>query len=158
VHAERDGYIPSDTALDVAGQGEMNLAVTLNPKPTTAALVINPSGKDATVALDDTVVGTGPWHGDVKAGSVRVRVTAPGKKPYLMDLEIAAGEHRSIDVTLEDEHHALIWPWIVGGVAVLAAGGAVGGYFLLKPSAAPAAPPTGPINTVQLSSLHFRPR
>ena len=33
----------------------------------------------------------------------------------------------------ESEHRAALWPWIVGG-AVLAAGAAVGGYFLLKPS------------------------
>jgi hypothetical protein len=81
-------------------------------------------------------------------------VTAPNKKPFAAEVDLAVGEHRTFDVTLEGQR-AIVWPWIVAAGAVVVAGGAVGGYFLFKPTTtlqAPAAGSAAP--TVQLMSFH----
>jgi len=78
-----------------------------------------------------------------------VQVSEPGKKPYEVRLALADGEARILEVTLEDRPHAVIWPWIAGGVAVLAAAG-VGGYFLLRPQDTRGTGPQGQLLTVQL--------
>jgi hypothetical protein len=62
-----------------------------------------------------------------------VNVTESGKLPYKAQVDLRDGETRSLEVTLENERTGSpVWPWIVGGVAV-AAGAAIGGYFLLQP-------------------------
>ena len=44
-----------------------------------------------------------------------------------------------------------LWPWIVGGAAVVA-GAVVGGYFLFKPKAEPGQVPVDKLGTVVLPS------
>ena len=46
--------------------------------------------------------------------------TAPGKLAYRTQIELRDGETRSLPITLRDEPHAALWPWIVGGAAFLA--------------------------------------
>jgi hypothetical protein len=148
-----DGFTPFESVLDVAGQNEMRVPITLLELSTTAHLAIAASDPADMVTVDDNVAGSGQWEGDVGSGPHRVKVTAPGKKPYLAEIEVAAGEHRSIDVTLEAEHGRTIWPWIAGGAAVVA-GGIVGSYFLFKPGSSLTTPPAGSgASTIQLSSL-----
>jgi len=155
IRAERDGYRPYEAVLDVAGQGEVVVDIAL--KQLDAQLIVNPSDPSDVIAVDDGVVGSGRWEGSVTAGSHRVKVTAPRSKPYVADVDLAAGEHRSIDVSLERESagRGALWPWIVSGAAVVVAGGVVGAYFALKPGSTSSAPPPGSAAmTIQLSSTH----
>jgi hypothetical protein len=103
----------------------------------------------ATVSVDGNITGQGRFEGPEASGPHHVSVTEQDKRPYDLDVDLREGETRTLDVTLEAEHRAAIWPWVVGGVAI-AAGVAVGGYFLFKSSpGAPAAPPD------QLGSLQL---
>ena len=56
---------------------------------------------------------------------------------------------RSLQIALEDEKSTLIWPWVVGGAAVVA-GATIGGYFLFKPDPTPGKAPQGQLGTVYL--------
>jgi hypothetical protein len=54
-----------------------------------------------------------------------------------------------MQITLEDERRSWgPWPWLAGGVAVVA-GGVVGGYFLFKHDPQPGL--TGSLGTVDVS-------
>ena len=64
------------------------------------------------------------------SGLHTVDVTQAGKRPYEAQFNLADGDVRTLDVKLVDQPHPL-WPWIVGGAAVVAAG-VVGGYFVFK--------------------------
>jgi hypothetical protein len=153
VRAEHDGFTPFQTVIDVAGQADVKLSISLVEISTTAQLAIVVSDPADTVTLDDEVKGVGGWHGDVTAGPHRIKVTAPGKKPYVAEIEVLARDHRTVDVTLESEHGPLIWPWITGGAAVVA-GAVVATAFLLKPANTLSAPPGGAAApTIQLSSF-----
>jgi hypothetical protein len=153
VRAEHEGFLPFETALDVAGQNEMRLDVALVELSHVGQLVVTPSDPGDTVTLDEKVVGSGRWQGDILAGTHHVKVTAPGKKAYVTDVDLTVGEHRSLDVTLESEHPRAIWPWVVGGAAAVIAGGVVASVFLLKPGNTIAAPSAGAAApTIQLSS------
>jgi hypothetical protein len=108
---------------------------------------------DATVIVDDKVAGKGRFDGQLAPGHHQVKVSEPGKAPYVADVDLKDGETRTMQVTLESEHHGVgVWPWVVGGV-VVAAGAAVGGYFLFKPQDQTAAPPTGKLGGVQFSAF-----
>ena len=62
-----------------------------------------------------------------------MRVTEDGKIPYVAQVDLHAGETRTMQVSPTSEKKGMpVWPWVVGGV-VVAAGAAVGGYFLFRP-------------------------
>ena len=114
-------------------------------------LVISADDK-AIVAVDGRVSEKGRFDEELEAGAHDVRVTEPGKIAYRSGVELRDGETRTVEVTLENEKHgALVWPWIVGGAAVVA-GAAVGGYFLFKSQPAAAATPPDQLGSLQLSA------
>jgi hypothetical protein len=106
----------------------------------------------ATIAVDGQVVARGRFDARKAAGPHEVSVTEAGMKPYQAEIDLREGETRTLQITLEAERHGGVWPWIVGG-AVLAAGAAVGGYLLFKPSpATPAAMPPDQLGSLQLAA------
>jgi hypothetical protein len=109
------------------------------------------SDSEATISVDGTVVGKERFDGTEAPGPHEVSVTGTGMKPYKAEIDLREGETRTLQITLEAERHGSLWPWIVGGAAVLA-GGAVGGYFLFKPSDH-AATLGGEAATVQFSAF-----
>ncbi len=155
VRVEQPGFEPSETKLEVAGGGELEVTVALK-RPLAvgvapARLSVVASGTKDIIAIDGKVVGSQHWEGPMTIGEHTVRVTAAGKKPYETHLQLLAGSNRSLQITLEDEKHgSTVWYWIAGGAAV-AAGAVVGGYFLLKPQDTPGAHPEGKLATVYLS-------
>jgi hypothetical protein len=85
-------------------------------------------------------------------GPHEVEVTAPGKTAYKAGVDLHDRETRTLQVTLRPEGRGAVWPWVVGGAA-LAAGAAVGAYFLFKPSDQVAAPPTGDLGSIHLARV-----
>jgi len=109
------------------------------------------AGRGDSITLDGRFVGTGTWQGSLPRGEHTVGVTAPNKRPFEAKIVTKDGETRTMDVTLDptsDSELVPTWLWITGG-AVLAAGAATAGYFLLKPSDEPPGP-DGSIATVTL--------
>lgn len=154
VRVEQPGFEPFEKKVEIAGGGELEVAVTLTP---VAVVIVAPpvlsvqtSGTRDIIAIDGKVVGSQRWQGAVAVGEHSVRVTAPGKKPYESHIQLLAGSTRSLQVALEDEANgSTVWYWVAGGAAV-AAGAVVGGYFLFKPQDAPGTHPEGKLTTVYL--------
>ncbi len=147
------GFEPVEKALDVSGGGVTEVVLALTPTPHLADVTI--AAEDgAAVAIDGKVVGSGQFHGQVASGPHTVRVTEGGKVAFVSEVVLRDGETRTLEVTLREDRHPLIWPWVVGGV-VVAAGAVVGGYFLFQPSSTTTAVPPGKlgVGSVQLSSV-----
>ena len=91
------------------------------------------ASNDATIAIDDRVVGTGAWSGVLPSGGHTLKVTAPKFRVYQAEVLIQDKQSRDVAVTLEAEPSKGLpaWAWITGGV-VVAGGLAVGGYFIFK--------------------------
>jgi hypothetical protein len=146
----KEGFEPIEKQMEVAGGSDTQLALTLTPQAHLARLVVS-ADPEATVSVDGKLVGKGRFEGVQASGPHVVAVTATGMRPYKAEIELREGERRTLEVTLEAEHPTVIWPWIVGGAA-LAAGAAVGGYLLLKPSDTTTPIPAGSFASVQFSS------
>jgi hypothetical protein len=131
ITVSKEGFQTTEEIVTVAGGSETPLAVMLLVQPETQpAHLIVASDEGATIVIDGSQGARGRFDGALAPGAHEVSVTEPGKLSYKSQVELHEGETRSVDVTLSDEKHA-VWPWIVGSVAV-AAGAAVGGYFLFK--------------------------
>ncbi|MDP8998801.1 MAG: PEGA domain-containing protein [Myxococcota bacterium] len=147
---EKSGFETSERTIDALGGAESAIAVTLRPQTLVARLLLT-TEDEATVTIDGTVVGKGRFEGPLASGGHEVRVTESGKTAYQTHVELRVGEMRTMEVTLQGERSAAIWPWVVGGVAV-AAGAAVGGYFLFRPQEQTTAVPPGALGLVQFQS------
>ncbi|HEY5376279.1 MAG TPA: hypothetical protein VIK01_21510 [Polyangiaceae bacterium] len=159
VTAKAPGHASFDTKVKVTAEGsttnvsvpELALQATPQRVAVPARLSVMTSGERDIVAIDGKVVGSQHWEGPVTIGEHMVRVTGAHKKPYESRVQLLAGSTRSLQITLEDESHGSnLWLWVAGGAAV-AAGAAVGGYFLLKPQDSPGAHPEGKFGTAYLS-------
>lgn len=90
---------------------------------------------DATISIDDRVVGTGSWSGVLPSGGHTLKVTAPKFRPYQTEVVIQDKQSRDVNVTLEAEPSKGVpaWVWITGGI-VAAAGAATAIGFAAKGS------------------------
>jgi hypothetical protein len=130
---QKAGFDPIEQTLHVMGGNEMTLTLRLTAQRPTAQLLVSADPK-AAVTVDGQLGSGGRFDGVVAPGPHDVLVTQPGKVTQRTQVQVHAGEALRIDVTLHDERQAApVWPWVAGGV-VLAAGAAVGGYFLFKSS------------------------
>ena len=128
----KPGFVTLERAVDVGGGSQTELSLTLAPVILEAHLLVT-SDSDATVSIDGQVVGKARFDGPLAPGIHGVSVTEVDRLPYGAQIELRDGETRTMQVTLEREHHASLLPWLLGGAAV-AAGAVVGGYFLFKSS------------------------
>lgn len=152
VTVKKSGFDPFEQALDMPGGTEAQVDVTLKAQQHVGQLEVI-ADADANVQVDGKDAGKGRYMASLPAGSHDVTVTETGKKPYAVTIALRDGETRSMQVTLEDESHGgPAWPWIVGGAVLVAAGAAVGGYFLLKPSDTTTAAPVGSFGDVKLNA------
>jgi hypothetical protein len=146
----KQGFEPVGRTIESVGGSESTITITLVPQVHAARLAVV-AELGATVIVDKKQVGTDRFDGSLTPGTHEIQVTAPGKKPYTSLVELRDGESRTLQVTLATEAHAApVWPWIVGG-AVIAAGAAVGGYFLFRPHDERGSVPPGSLGTVDLT-------
>jgi hypothetical protein len=146
----KPGFEPVGRTIESVGGSESTIAITLVPVVHAAHLAVV-AELGATVLVDKKQVGTDRFDGSLAPGMHEIQVTAPGKKPYTSLLELRDGESRTLQVTLAAEtRSAPLWPWIVGGAAI-AAGAAVGGYFLFRPHDERGPVPPGSLGTVDLT-------
>jgi hypothetical protein len=148
--AEAPGFEVGTKSIEIAGGTETSVALVLVPEVKTGQLVVA-AEPSSTILIDGNVAAQERFDGKLPAGAHEVRVTAQGKVPYKAEIDLREKETRTLQVTLLNEGHGTLWPWIAGGV-VLAAGAAVGGYFLFKPKDETIPVPTGPNN---VGFVHF---
>jgi hypothetical protein len=151
VTVTKDDFKPVEQSVEATGGQELAVTITLVHDVHLGELVLK-SDDDATLWIDEKVVGKGQFDSRLAPGTHHVRLTAPGKEPYQADIGLRDGEIRTLDVTLQNQRHAAIWPWLVGG-AVVAAGAAVGGYFLFKPKDTTEPFPAGAAGEVQFAAF-----
>lgn len=145
----KPGFEPVERSIESVGGEQTALDITLRQRVQRARLAVA-SAADATVIVDKREVSRGRFAGTLAPGVHEVQVTAPGKKTYRSRVELADGETRSLHVTLADRaESSFLWMYIAGGAAV-AAGAAVGGYFLLRPHDERGPGPAGSLGTVEL--------
>jgi hypothetical protein len=131
VVVRKDGFATVEKVIPVSGGSDVLESIALVAQEHIARLVVS-AERGATVIIDGREMGQGRFDGQVAPGLHAVSVTAAGQLPYKAEIDVRDGETRMVEVTLESEHRRPIWPWLVGGAA-LAAGAAIGGYFLFKP-------------------------
>lgn len=141
------GYLPFQKELDVPGDKRLEVSVLLTKDTSSARLVVLTGQPKSVIIVDGTVRGSDHWEGGLTPGKHHVRITAPGKKPYETNVELAAQSSRTMEVVLEDKKR--LWPWIVGGAAVVA-GATVGGVFLFKEKKTVVEGPEGDLETIPL--------
>jgi hypothetical protein len=156
VTVAKDGFDSATGQVEVPGGSPVTLTLSLIRAMHVARLTIA-TDAGASVVVDGAPPVMGRFEGPLVPGTHVVRVTESGMIPYTASIDLHNGETRTVDVTLESDHHKVIWPWVLGGAA-LVAGAVVGGYFLFKPGpAAMTPPPPGSLGTgtVKFSSLSF---
>ncbi|MFO0761344.1 MAG: PEGA domain-containing protein [Byssovorax sp.] len=152
IRAVKPGFRPAEVQKPVPGGGALSVDIAMEKEVHRGKLLVN-AGQDDLISLDGKVIGRGRWEGSVPSGGHQLKVSAPGMTPYQSEAVVQDAQTRRIDVTLQpvprtDGTRTILW--VVGGT-VLAAGAAVGGFFLFKPTEAPSV--TGSINpgNVQLN-------
>jgi hypothetical protein len=144
----KDGFRDVILTREVAGGSPLTLDAKLEVQVTEGTLRVAAEPGNA-IRVDGRLAGTGEWQGALPAGVHSLSVDAPERKSYRTDVAIEAGQLTTIRVGLEPLPRAekpkfVAWPWITGGLAVVAAVG-VGTYFAVqqdKPGPPAAAPGT----------------
>jgi hypothetical protein len=146
---KKAGFKDFAVEREVIGGKPLTLDVKLEVDLKVGTLRVTAGPKDV-IRVDGRVVGTGEWQGQLSAGVHSLGVTGDGKSPYQTDVAIEAGQLTTHRVSLENlasgERAAFSsWPWVAGGVALVAIV-SVGAYFAFRPDdPPPASPATGTI-------------
>lgn len=147
---EKEGFKPQEIKQTIDGGNAVAVVAKLLRDVHRGKLVIEAGAKDL-IALDGKVMGLGRYEGVVNSGGHTVRVSAPGMAVYQNEIVVQDNETRRVPITLNPlpaPSDTSKWLWIGGGVA-LAAGAAIGGAFLFRPTEVP--PIEGTIGTIPLS-------
>jgi hypothetical protein len=149
VTVKKAGFDTAEQTVEAYGGSEVALAISLAALRHTAQFIVSADAA-STIVVDGNAVARGHFDGAIEPGLHHVNVSEPGRQTYRADIELHEGETRQLQVTLEEEKHgASPWPWVIGGAAV-AAGLAVGGYFLFRPHEQDTTPvPPGQFGSVQ---------
>lgn len=149
-------YQTATSTVDIAGGASSTTTMTLVPEVHTGQISIA-AEPGAMISIDGRKVAIERFDGSLDAGHHQVSVSAPGKLIYRADVDLRVSETRTLEVTLmsETKKGPVVWPWIVGGV-VVAAGAAVGAYFLFRPSDETHGVPTGGLVGVDFAAWRGR--
>jgi len=154
ISVSKPRFTPVERSLEIAGGNATSVNVDLVRENHLASLKVL-TEPDATIVPDKSQASEGRFDGQLPAGVHEVHVSKPGKKAYDARVELGDGETRSLQVSLEDVEHPAIWPWIVGGGAILAGIGGigVGSYFIFRPQSGSGGP-SGQLFTLHLPAGH----
>lgn len=152
IRVTKPGFKDVALTREIAGGGTVLVEVALEEEIHRGRLIVS-AGPNDFISIDGKPMARGTWEGWLPSGGHTLRVTAEGMQAYQSEVLIQDDQVRRIDIALNPLPKSGATQtvlWIVGGAAV-AAGAAVGGYFLFKPSQPQ--PVEGTINphVVQLS-------
>ncbi|APR86450.1 Hypothetical protein A7982_11799 [Minicystis rosea] len=155
IKIKKPGFKDFVVTREIVGGGEIAFDAQIEKEIHRGRLQVN-AGENDLISVDSKVIGKGKWEGSLPSGGHTLRVTAQGMAAYQSEVVIQDDQLRRVDVTLnplpKDVTKTVLW--IVGGAA-LAAGAAVGGAFLFKPSQQPAIEGNLAPGKVQLSTGGF---
>jgi len=97
LRGQRRGTVPAAVRVNQQQVVELALeAVALD-----SGIAIEPTPESATIFVDGTFVGTGPWFGVLPSGRHRVEALAPGYLPFGRDIRLESGHRSAVPVTLQ---------------------------------------------------------
>ena len=99
VWIERPGYQTEERTVEVGLGEDVTLRIDLT-RLSNGRIRVVANQRDSTVYVDDRLVGTVPFEGDVGAGPHRVRVQHDGMKDWEQTLTIRQGQVTPVRVTL----------------------------------------------------------
>jgi PEGA domain len=144
-----EGYREKTVSPDVPGGSPLLVQAELERDVHEGHLAVVAKPREV-IQIDGRVVGEAQWSGTLSSAPHVVVVSGNGKRTQRLEVLVRDNERRSLYVELEAEPTGARWPWIVGAGAVVAAGLAVGGYFLFRPSSTPGPAARGSIGTYQV--------
>lgn len=151
LRVEAPGFQKLERMIEVPGATRVEVAVRLERDVVLSGLSVAVHESPGTIRIDGTVVGEGRWNGALPPGRHVLTVSAPGKKKREIVLQLVAGGHRSIEITLESDRSTPVWPFVLGGAAA-----AVGGVVLGAVLASQSTTIQGPVGS--LGSIDASPR
>jgi hypothetical protein len=138
LRVEAPGFEATELRVEVPGKKPVEANVVLKPAVRAGHLRVQTDDGASTILIDGKAVGRGSWEGPLSAGAHAIKVTSSDRPTHQQDVVVDAGASRTVHVHLEQEA-APLWPWLVGGAAILVGGG-IGGYFLFSGSDEPTGP------------------
>ncbi|HEY7957791.1 MAG: PEGA domain-containing protein [Polyangia bacterium] len=126
VEVAADGYRPEHRELMVTAGVPAKMRFQLAAIPRTGKVHIAASQPQAMVAIDGKPVGLAPLDVELPAGGHQLEVSAPKYNVHRSELVVAAGQNRSLEITLERPQHVYEKWYFWTPIAVVAAGAAVG--------------------------------
>lgn len=127
------GYVPARQTSQVAFGKPFNLKLSLVKSRDEGRVKVVTGHEDATIEIDDKVVGTGAWEGVLPAGGHQLVVKKDGYDTYSSDLALSPNQDRTMRVNLRPEREKAWIYWTVTSIVVVAGGG-VASYFVFRPS------------------------
>jgi hypothetical protein len=128
----KPGYQAQELTRDVTGGSQLTLEVVLERVIDSGQLRVI-AGSGASIRIDGGIVGQSEWTGTLSAGEHVLRVTGEGMRPYDKEINIVAGQTRTLYVSLEPAPSGGVPTWVWIGAGVVVAGGlATTGYFLFR--------------------------
>jgi hypothetical protein len=104
IRLSREGFVPFETQVKVAGAQTVTVQAKLAPLTRAGRLKVSEqSGKAADVLVDNVLVGKTPWEGSLPAGSHMVLLRAPdgfGTQPVAAPVKL--NEVTALTLTLEE--------------------------------------------------------
>jgi hypothetical protein len=128
------GFVTARQTTDVVYGQPLDLALSLAVERHEGHVRIATTPSSATIEIDGKVVGSGSWDGPLTTGGHQLIVKKPGYVTYTTEISLNDDQQRDVKATLLEERGGNSWiAWTIGTVLVVG-GGAVAGYFLLKPT------------------------
>lgn len=122
---EKDGFFPFQRTITLTPGAVAAFDVVLVSKLTKAIVTVRSPVAGARVALDHKPEGTVPTEIAVTPGSHDVELTLDGYRALRTSVSVAAGEKRTLDLTLETEAPITKKWWFWTGLGVLAVGATI---------------------------------
>jgi tetratricopeptide (TPR) repeat protein len=126
IRVTKEGYDPAIETRDLAPRASTRLEVALVPERSGGQLSIFAQPPNARVVIDGHPHGTSPVTLDLAAGAHELVIEAPSHRARRIPLDLAKGEIRRVDITLDREATPLTKsPWFWAGIGLLVAGAVV---------------------------------
>ena len=126
IETTADGWKSQKRELMVSAGVPLNLSVRLELIPKTGLVHINAAPPESEIRIDGRMLGRPPAHVELGAGGHQLDVQAPKYTPYSIELIIAAGQTRTLDIVLQKPPKRIYEKWYLWTPLALAVAGGLG--------------------------------